>query len=160
MKHGLALALLPFLLLPVAAGATCLGNGTAPRLSAPVTGDIVTGFGMNVRTPQQGPRFHTGVDFAIPLGTSVRAAAAGEVTVAGNVGGYGQYIRLRHEGGTETAYAHLSAFDVKKGDCVAAGDVIGRSGNNGIGAMLHFEILLNSRFLDPSVVLQRDARIP
>ena len=68
------------------------------------------------------------------------------------------YIRLTHGGGAETAYAHLSAFNVHAGDCVPAGDVIGRSGENSIGPMLHFEVLQNGRFLDPGWILRRDAQ--
>lgn len=88
---------------------------------------------------------HNGVDFSVPEGTPVHAAAGGKVTAAvtGGGGPMGNYITLEHAGGVRSQYLHLSAVDVAVGDQVAAGQVIGKSGNTGrsTGAHLHFTIL-------------------
>ena len=84
---------------------------------------------------------HTGQDFSAPVGTPVRAAAAGTIIFAGWDGAYGNKIAIQHHDGTVTWYAHLSAFVLTTGE-VAAGDMIGRVGSTGntTGAHLHFEV--------------------
>jgi murein DD-endopeptidase MepM/ murein hydrolase activator NlpD len=88
---------------------------------------------------------HNGVDFSVPEGTPVHAAAAGKVTAAvtGSGGAMGNTITLEHPGGIRSQYLHLSAVDVAIGDQVTTGQVIGKSGNTGrsTGAHLHFTIL-------------------
>ena len=71
-------------------------------------------------------RMHRGVDFAAPRGTPIYAAGNGTVTYAGRKGGYGNYIRIRHNGRYATAYAHLKGFKrgVRKGRRVTQGQVI------------------------------------
>lgn len=96
-----------------------------------------------VRT--QGIHGYNGVDLAAPVGTPVRAAAAGEVIISkseGWNGGYGQYIVVKHANGTQTLYAHLSANKVAPGAKVAQGQLIGSVGNTGrsTGNHLHFEV--------------------
>ncbi len=88
---------------------------------------------------------YNAVDFAASVGTSVRAAGAGEVMVSRNSGwngGYGQYIVVRHSNGAQTLYAHLSRNDVGVGAYVTQGQVIGVTGNTGrsTGPHLHFEV--------------------
>lgn len=85
---------------------------------------------------------HTGIDFAVPTGTKVHAAASGTVVTAGNGGAYGSQIVIRHDGGHYTQYAHLSEITVRAGQTVTTGMEIGRSGNTGnsTGPHLHFEI--------------------
>jgi len=72
---------------------------------------------------------------------------------AGWESGYGKYIRIRHNNGYETAYGHMSAFarNIEEGTRVRQGQVIGFMGSTGLstGAHLHFEILVNGRFVDP-----------
>ena len=85
------------------------------------------------------------MDLAASIGTTIRAAAAGEVIVSKSTGwngGYGQYIVIKHSNGSQTLYAHLSANSVGVGDSVAAGEVIGAMGNSGksTGPHLHFEV--------------------
>src|SRR6185436_1488029 len=96
-------------------------------------------------------RFHAGTDLRLAYGQDVRAAAAGVVTFAGEKGGYGTSVTVRHSDGLETRYAHLSSMDVREGDLVAAGEVIARSGNTGrtTGPHLHFEVRQNGRPVDP-----------
>ena len=93
----------------------------------------------------QGLHGYNAVDFAAGIGTTVRAAAAGEVIVSkssGWNGGYGQYIVVRHSNGAQTLYAHLSRNDVGVGAYVAQGETIGAMGNTGrsTGPHLHFEV--------------------
>ncbi len=104
-------------------------------LTHPVPGAIKT----------QGIHGYNAVDFAASVGTSIRAAGAGEVMVSkssGWNGGYGQYIVIRHSNGAQTLYAHLSRNDVGVGAYVSQGQVIGATGNTGrsTGPHLHFEV--------------------
>lgn len=99
-------------------------------------------------------KFHAGTDLRLAYGQDVRAAAAGSVTFAGEQGGYGTTVVVRHGDGLETRYAHLSSLDVRVGDSVAAGQVIARSGNTGrtTGPHLHFEVRQHGRPVDPEAV--------
>ncbi|WP_069169991.1 transglycosylase family protein [Streptomyces griseus] len=86
--------------------------------------------------------YHTGVDFPVPTGTSVRAVASGTVVSAGWAGAYGYEIVIRHSDGKYSQYAHLSALNVREGQQVSSGRRIARSGSTGnsTGPHLHFEI--------------------
>lgn len=86
--------------------------------------------------------YHTGVDFPVATGTSVKAVAKGTVVSAGWAGAYGYEIVIRHGDGKYSQYAHLSALNVRAGQTVAAGQRIARSGSTGnaTGPHLHFEI--------------------
>ncbi len=93
----------------------------------------------------QGLHGYNGVDLAGGSGSTIRAAAAGEVIVAkaaGWNGGYGNYIVIRHGNGVQTLYAHLSSVSIAPGDYVAQGQTIGGMGNTGksTGTHLHFEV--------------------
>ncbi|GAA2466131.1 M23 family metallopeptidase [Streptomyces lavendulocolor] len=90
---------------------------------------------------------HSGQDFAVPVGTVVKAAHSGVVVKAGPNGGgdgpaYGNAVVVKHAGGTYTQYAHLSKINVRVGETVKTGETIARSGNTGnsSGPHLHFEI--------------------
>ncbi|MDQ0792485.1 transglycosylase family protein [Streptomyces sp. B1I3] len=86
--------------------------------------------------------YHTGVDFPVPTGTSVKAVASGTVVSAGWAGAYGYEIVIRHSDGKYSQYAHLSALHVREGQRVESGRRIARSGSTGnsTGPHLHFEI--------------------
>ncbi|MCW2871736.1 peptidoglycan DD-metalloendopeptidase family protein [Actinacidiphila oryziradicis] len=86
--------------------------------------------------------YHTGQDFAVPTGTSVRAIAAGTVVTAGWGGAYGYQVVVRHSDGMYSQYAHLSSLTVRVGQSVTAGRQLGRSGSTGntTGPHLHFEV--------------------
>ncbi|MFB7215628.1 peptidoglycan DD-metalloendopeptidase family protein [Streptomyces sp. NPDC056255] len=86
--------------------------------------------------------YHTGVDFPVPTGTSIRAVASGTVVSAGWGGAYGYQVVIRHSDGKYSQYAHLSALHVREGRHVSAGQRIARSGSTGnvTGPHLHFEI--------------------
>lgn len=98
-------------------------------------------------------KMHTGVDWATPYGTPIFASGNGVVETAGWEGGYGKYVKLKHNNGYETAYGHMSAFakGMEPGKRVRQGQVIGFVGSTGLstGAHVHYEILVNGRFVDP-----------
>ncbi|MFF1306340.1 transglycosylase family protein [Streptomyces sp. NPDC058307] len=103
--------------------------------------------------------YHTGVDFAVPTGTSVKAVAAGKVVTSGWGGSFGYQVVIRHADGRYTQYAHLSAISVKAGQSVGGGQRIGRSGSTGnsTGPHLHFEVRTGPGFgsdIDPVAYLR------
>jgi murein DD-endopeptidase MepM/ murein hydrolase activator NlpD len=121
----------------------------------PITAGIMrSGYGWR-RHPILGySKMHTGVDWAAPRGTPIYAAGTGVVEKAEWEGGYGRYIRVRHAYGYETAYGHMSAFarGIHAGSKVRQGQLIGYVGSTGLstGAHVHYEILVNGRFVDPN----------
>jgi murein DD-endopeptidase MepM/ murein hydrolase activator NlpD len=120
----------------------------------PVADGIMRGgFGLR-RHPILGyTKMHTGVDWAAPTGTPIYASGNGTIEKEGWESGYGKYIRVRHTNGYETAYGHMSAFarGIEEGKRVRQGQVIGFVGSTGLstGSHLHYEILVNGRFVDP-----------
>ncbi len=120
----------------------------------PVASAIMrSGFGIR-RHPILGyVKMHTGVDWATPYGTPIFATGNGVVEKAEWEGGYGKYVRIKHNNGYETAYGHMSAFakGMEPGKRVRQGQVIGFVGSTGrsTGAHVHYEILVNGRFVDP-----------
>ncbi len=131
------------------------GRGARKALMrTPINGArLSSGFGKR-RHPILGySKMHKGVDFAAPTGTPIFAAGDGVIEKRGRNGGYGNYIRLRHNGTYSTAYAHLSRFakSVYVGKRVRQGDVIGYVGSTGrsTGPHLHYEILKNGRQVNP-----------
>jgi len=120
----------------------------------PVNNAIMrSGFGSR-RHPILGyVKMHTGVDWATPYGTPIFASGNGVVETVGWEGGYGKYVKLKHNNGYETAYGHMSAFakGLEVGKRVRQGQVIGFVGSTGqsTGAHVHYEILVNGRFVDP-----------
>ena len=120
----------------------------------PVSNAIMrSGFGAR-RHPILGyTKMHTGVDWATAYGTPIFASGNGIIEKAEWEGGYGKYIRIKHNNGYETAYGHMSAFakGIEPGKRVRQGQVIGFVGSTGqsTGAHVHYEILVNGRFVDP-----------
>jgi len=118
-----------------------------------LTAMMRSGFGVR-RHPLLGyMKMHTGVDWAAPNGTPIYASGNGTVEKAGWESGYGKYVRLRHTNGYETAYGHMSAFarGIKVGVRVRQGQLIGYVGSTGLstGPHVHYEIVVNGRFVDP-----------
>ena len=105
------------------------------------------------RDPFTGERKgHSGMDLAVPTGTSVRAALPGTVTVSTyNQGGYGYYVMIDHGSGLSTLYGHNSQLLARVGQTVEAGDVIALSGSTGrsTGPHLHFEVRINGERTNP-----------
>ena len=98
-------------------------------------------------------KFHSGVDYAAPRGTAIYASGPGVVEMAQYVSGYGNYVKIRHNGEYETAYGHMQGFarGIKKGVRVRRGQVIGYVGSTGqsTGPHLHFEILRKGQRINP-----------
>jgi len=113
----------------------------------PASGRVITKFG-----EQDGSRKNEGIDISVPEGTAVRAAENGVVIYAGDdISSYGKLVLVRHEDGWVSAYGHNKNFDVKKGDKVARGQIIARSGRTGETERpkLHFELRKNATAVDP-----------
>tara|TARA_R110002124_G_scaffold287216_1_gene471535 strand:- start:220412 stop:222043 length:1632 start_codon:yes stop_codon:yes gene_type:complete len=119
-------------------------------------GRLSSGYGMRHHPILGYNKMHKGVDFAAPTGTKIYAAGDGVIDYIGRNGGYGNYVRIRHNSKLKTAYAHMSRFEkgLKKGDRVRQGDVIGRVGTTGrsTGAHLHYEVLANGAQINPRSV--------
>ena len=98
---------------------------------------------------------HTGVDYAAPVGTPINPTAPGRVTFVGRRGGYGNQVVVDHGGGLETRYSHMSSFNVREGQQVAAGEVLGGVGNTGrsSGPHLHYQVFRDGRPVNPSTVV-------
>ncbi len=98
-------------------------------------------------------KMHTGVDWSTPYGTPIFASGNGVVEKVGPEGGYGKYVKIKHNNGYETAYGHMSAFakGLEPGKRVRQGQIIGFVGSTGMstGPHVHYEILVNGRFVDP-----------
>jgi len=117
---------------------------------------ISSGFGRR-RHPVLGyTRMHKGTDFAAPPGTPIYAAGDGVIEKAGWSGGYGKYVRIRHNGNYKTAYAHMKSFagGVKAGVRVKQRQIIGYVGSTGrvTGPHLHYEVHFNGHQIDPKKV--------
>lgn len=117
--------------------------------------EITSRFGYRYDPFGNGTEFHEGIDIAGSYGEPVYAAAAGDIETAGWNGGYGRYVKIRHGGGYETAYGHMSGIAVSAGAQVKKGDVIGYVGSSGYstGSHLHFEVIRNGAKVDPLKVL-------
>lgn len=101
-------------------------------------------------------RMHKGTDFAAPTGTPIYAAGNGTVVRASTYGSYGNYVRIRHANGYETAYAHMNAYGpgIRSGVRVEQGQIIGYVGATGrvTGAHLHYEVLYNNEQVNPQTI--------
>lgn len=131
-------------------------------LMAPMSGARVTSrFGMRTDPFRRRPAMHTGIDYRAPTGQDARATAAGKVISAGYSGGYGNMVEIDHGGGLTTRFAHLSKVVAKKGQTVARGDVIGRTGSTGrsTGPHLHYEIRVNGRAVDPMTFIRAGEKL-
>lgn len=122
----------------------------------PARAMISSGFGYRADPFHGGGAMHSGMDFKGPIGTPILAAAPGRVASVGWQGGYGQTIDIDHGQGIMTRYAHLSGFDARVGDMVAAGEQIGRMGSTGrsTGSHLHFEVRINGTPVNPRRFLE------
>lgn len=117
----------------------------------PVSGYVITS-----RYGWRRSGFHTGVDYAVALGTPIHAAEDGVVTMAQWSGNYGYLVKIQHAGGFETRYAHCSRFAVSVGDTVKKGDVVAYVGSTGnsTGPHVHLEVRYEGNSLDPETFVQ------
>ena len=148
------------------------GLPTAPAIRVSVGGgrNFSRGPGDPVHWPLDEPGFltrgqdlapdadeaHPGVDIAVPVGTPVRAAGGGSAVEVGQDAEYGAFVLLEHRNGVRSMYGHLARVLVTAGDTVAAGRVIGLSGNSGRSTAphLHFEIRRGDRRVDPMTMVR------
>jgi len=121
----------------------------------PVRGPVKSGFGLR-RSPWNGAReVHEGIDIGSPPGTPIESPAAGTVVEASSQGGLGKHVTLDHGNGVRSRYGHLKKLDVKVGQRVAKGQVIGLVGSTGrsTGPHLHYEVVVAGKPVDPSPFL-------
>jgi murein DD-endopeptidase MepM/ murein hydrolase activator NlpD len=113
---------------------------------------ITSSFGMRHHPILGYTRMHAGIDFGAPTGTPVYAAGDGVVERAGWAGGYGRWLQIKHAGGLETGYGHLSRWAVKAGQHVHQGQVVAYVGSTGLstGPHLHYEIMVHGKKVNPS----------
>ena len=132
-------------------------------LRKPVDGDIEPASGFGVRTDPftNSPAMHTGLDLHGDTGDPVRATADGKVTSAGWSGGYGRVIDIDHGNGMSTRYGHLSAIDVRVGQSIRTGQIIGRIGSTGrsTGPHLHYETRVRGGAVDPQKFLRAGQKL-
>jgi len=119
----------------------------ASGLIWPVVGTLNDYFG----SPRGGGTYHSGIDLGAPTGTPIAAAASGQIVLVSAGGGYGNYVVIRHDDGSETLYAHLSQTYVVQGQWVAQGEAVGAVGATGwaTGPHLHFEVRVGGAAVDP-----------
>ena len=113
---------------------------------------ITSSFGMREHPILGYTRMHMGIDFGAPTGTPVYAAGDGVVEKAAWTNGYGRWLQIKHAGGIETGYGHLSRWAVRQGEHVHQGQVVAYVGSTGLstGPHLHFEEMVNGQKVNPS----------
>lgn len=130
-------------------------NGGSLRsafLASPVPYSRKTsGFGMREHPILHTQRAHKGVDYSAPAGTPVISVSDGVVLESGFQGGFGNTVIIKHNARQSTIYAHLSKINVRKGQSIKQGDLVGAVGSTGLatGPHLHFEFRINGQHVDP-----------
>jgi Peptidase family M23 len=129
----------------------------------PVVGEVefTSGFGVRADPFLGRPAMHTGLDFRAQTGDPVRATANGKVVNSGWAGGYGRMVEIDHGNGLSTRYGHLSEINVKVGEYVKIGQVIGAVGSTGrsTGPHLHYETRIDGEAVDPQKFLRAGVRL-
>lgn len=113
---------------------------------------LSSGFGFRFHPIYKTRKLHAGLDFSAPIGTDIVATGDGTVlSVKRSRRGYGKHVKINHDFGYRTLYAHMSKIDVKKGQKVKRGQVIGQVGNSGTstGPHLHYEVHKNGKKINP-----------
>lgn len=131
-----------------------LGTGTIPDHQQKKV-MITSFFGERTDPFTKQERFHSGIDLRGKLGMKVKTIGAGRVVFAGNFGGYGNLVVIKHARGITSHYAHLGSIDVQIGEILQKRSQIGTLGNTGrsTGPHLHFEMRLNGKPFDPLTAL-------
>ncbi|WP_323015046.1 M23 family metallopeptidase [Devosia sp.] len=138
------------------------GSETAP-IHMPIAGNFRQSSGFGNRTdPFTGGRaFHSGLDFAAPIGTTVLSAGKGVVSFVGTRSGYGKVVEVRHDNGLVTRYAHLSGYLSREGQAVNTGTPIALVGTTGrsTGPHLHFEVRRANDAVNPKAFLETGKKL-
>ena len=124
-------------------------------LDRPVQGKLSSPFGLKRYFNGEARNPHSGLDFAAPTGTPVHAPAAGSITLVGDYFFNGKTVFIDHGQGMVSMLCHLSAIDVKQGDRVVRGQLVGKVGATGraTGAHLHWNVSLNDARVDPAIFI-------
>ena len=120
---------------------------------------LASGFGMRIHPIYKQRRMHTGVDFSAPRGTPIYSTGDGVVEeVINSLGGYGKQVVIDHGFGYKTRYAHMQKFNVKVGQKIKRGEVIGFVGNTGRSTAphLHYEVIKNGKNVNPAYYFYQD----
>jgi murein DD-endopeptidase MepM/ murein hydrolase activator NlpD len=128
----------------------------------PSDGPIGDRFGMRKHPILKIRRMHTGIDIIVNTGNNVHSSGDGKIIKAGTRGGYGRTVEIDHGFGYTSLYAHLSKINVKKGQIVKRGDLLGLSGQSGrlaTGPHLHYEIKHNGVHLNPKNFIFSDIKV-
>jgi murein DD-endopeptidase MepM/ murein hydrolase activator NlpD len=129
----------------------------------PVIGEVefTSGFGIRSDPFLGRPAMHTGLDFRAGSGDPVRATANGKIVSSGWAGGYGRMVEIDHGNGLSTRYGHLSEINVKVGESVKIGQIIGEVGSTGrsTGPHLHYETRIDGEPVDPQKFLRAGVRL-
>lgn len=120
---------------------------------------VTSSYGPRIHPVFGGQKAHKGTDYGAPAGTPIRTVADGVVSFAGRQGGYGNYVVIQHADKAATAYAHLGRIDVRVGQRVQQGQIIGTVGSTGTatGPNLHFEYLVRGVRTNPSTITSAPA---
>lgn len=113
---------------------------------------MASGFGQRIDPVYKTDKMHTGMDFTAPTGTDIYATGNGKVVLIERPEkGYGNHVIIDHGFGYQTLYAHLSEFNVRMGQQLKRGDIIGKVGNTGksVGPHLHYEVIKNDQKINP-----------
>lgn len=131
-----------------------VGGESSQGMKMPVNGRVTSGFGSRFHPILGYRRMHAGLDLAASYGSPIVAAADGRVVSAGWAGGYGNLVRIAHNGNLQTMYGHMSRIVARAGSLVRQGQLIGYVGSTGLstGPHLHYEVLKGGRPVNPTSV--------
>ena len=130
----------------------------------PVSNSKITSrYGMRMHPVLGYEKMHRGDDYQASLNSPIVATADGQIDFIGEKGDYGNYIRINHKSGLQTAYAHLNKYSksIKRGDSIKQGEIIGYAGSSGLstGPHLHYEVIRNGEKIDPSNFTKEITRV-
>ncbi len=128
---------------------------TKKMINPVINGKITSEFGSRIHPISNELTFHAGIDIAADMGTPIYAAFDGKVLLADYDKWNGNYMKIKHENGLMTVYCHCDSLNVKKGENIRAGEVIGYVGSTGssTGPHLHFELRIDNVSFNPQIAL-------